>query len=218
MNGPKAAMLPRSARRARSRPTPSIRWASTPRRHATSRVGAGPERARRRAERQALSVEARGAASNALAHHVWDLLAARFGSMQNCVFSAYWPIKGEPDLRRLMADLHASGVRVALPVVEVKHAPLVFRRWTPETRMVRGDWNIPVPTEEAEAVTPDVVLTPLVVWDRSGCRLGLWRRLLRSHSRPSVSAPLCHRHRAPGGRARDDLSAAARHEARCDRH
>jgi 5,10-methenyltetrahydrofolate synthetase len=130
------------------------------------------ERARLRAERQALSVVARGTAGNELAHHVRDLLAARFGSMQNCVFSAYWPIKGEPDLRPLMADLHVSGVRVALPVVEVKHAPLVFRRWTPETRMVRGDWNIPVPPEEVETVTPDVVLTPLVGWNRSGYRLG----------------------------------------------
>jgi len=130
------------------------------------------ERARLRAERQALSVEARGAASNALAHLLRDLLAARFGSLPNCVFSAYWPIKGELDLRPLMADLHALGVRVALPVVEVKHAPLVFRRWTPETRMVRGDWNIPVPPQEAEVVKPDVTLAPLVGWDRSGYRLG----------------------------------------------
>jgi len=57
-------------------------------------------------------------------------------------------------------------------VVEVKHAPLVFRRWTPETRMVRGDWNIPVPPQEAEVVKPDVTLAPLVGWDRSGYRLG----------------------------------------------
>lgn len=100
------------------------------------------ERVRLRAERQALSVEVRGAVGAALSGHLRDILADQFADMRERVFSAYWPIKGEPDLRPLMADLHATGVRVALPLVEVKQAPLVFRRWTPETYMVRGDWNI----------------------------------------------------------------------------
>ena len=130
------------------------------------------ERLRLRAERQALSVDARVAVGAALSGHLRDLLADRFGDMRDRVFSAYWPIKGEPDLRPLMADLHGTGVQVALPLVEVKQAPLVFRRWTPEARMVRGDWNIPVPPPESEVVTPDVALAPLVGWDRAGYRLG----------------------------------------------
>jgi 5-formyltetrahydrofolate cyclo-ligase len=130
------------------------------------------ERVRLRAERLALGVEARVAAGAALSVHLRDVLGARFGDMRDRLFSAYWPIKGELDLRPLMADLHAAGVRVALPLVEVKRAPLVFRRWTPATRMVRGDWNIPVPPPEAEVVTPDVVLAPLVGWDRDCYRLG----------------------------------------------
>jgi 5,10-methenyltetrahydrofolate synthetase len=124
------------------------------------------------AERQALSVEARAAVGAALSGHLRELLRRRFGDMRDRLFSAYWPIKGEPDLRPLMADLHRAGARVALPLVEVKQAPLVFRRWTPETRMVRGDWNIPVPPPEAEVVTPDVALAQLVGWDRAGYRLG----------------------------------------------
>ena len=120
------------------------------------------ERARLRDERQALSVEARSAAGDALAHHLRDLLTTHFRNLENCVFSGYWPIKGEPDLRALMADLHASGVKIALPVVEVKHAPLIFRRWTPEKRMERGDWNLPVTPREAEVVMPDVTLAPHV--------------------------------------------------------
>ena len=38
--------------------------------------------------------------------------------------------------------------------------------------MVRGDWNIPVPPSDAPAVTPDIVLAPLVGWDGAGYRLG----------------------------------------------
>ena len=130
------------------------------------------ERERLRADRQALGVEARQAVGQALALHLQALLQNRFDGARGHVFSAYWPIKGEPDLRPLMADLHAAGVSVALPLVEVKAAPLVFRRWTPETRMVRGDWNIPVPPPEAEALIPDITLAPVMGWDGACYRLG----------------------------------------------
>ncbi len=130
------------------------------------------ERARLRAERQEMRVDARQAAGAALAGHLAALLETRLGGAQDRILSAYWPIKGEPDLRGEMGRLHAAGVMIALPVVEVKHAPLVFRRWTPETRMVRGDWNIPVPPPEAEALIPDIVLAPLMGWDDAGYRLG----------------------------------------------
>lgn len=130
------------------------------------------ERARLRAERLARSVEDRTAVAAALARHLRTVLATRFDGGQDRVVSAYWPIKGEPDLRPLMADLHAQGVTIALPLVEHKAAPLVFRCWTPETAMIRGDWNIPVPPPEAEALTPDITLAPLVGWDSDGFRLG----------------------------------------------
>ncbi|MEI4232322.1 5-formyltetrahydrofolate cyclo-ligase [Roseovarius sp. D22-M7] len=130
------------------------------------------ERARLHAARQAMRVEDRRAAGEALAGHLRDLLAARFGEMRDRVVSAYWPINGEPDLRPLMADLHAAGATVALPLVEVKRSPLVFRHWSPATRMVRGDWNIPVPPDTAAAVTPEITLAPLMGWDPAGYRLG----------------------------------------------
>jgi 5,10-methenyltetrahydrofolate synthetase len=130
------------------------------------------ERAHLRAARRALSVDERRAVSDALATHLRAFLAARFGAGQGLVLSAYWPIKGEPDLRGLMVELHAAGWTIALPLVETKAAPLVFRRWTPETQMVRGEWNIPVPPADAPALAPDVELAPLVGWDGAGYRLG----------------------------------------------
>lgn len=130
------------------------------------------ERARLRAERQALSVDARRDAGQALAVHVHDLLNTSFGGAQGKVISAYWPIKGEPDLRDLLTALHGIGASVALPIVETKGGPLVFRRWTPATRMIRGDWNIPVPPPQAEELTPDIALAPLIGWDSACYRLG----------------------------------------------
>lgn len=91
---------------------------------------------------------------------------------KDTVLAGYWPIKGEPDLRPLLKQLHRAGVTIALPLVETRAAPLVFRRWTPETRMVRGDWNIPVPPPEAELLTPDITLAPCLGWSDGCYRLG----------------------------------------------
>lgn len=130
------------------------------------------ERKRLLTARQAMRVADRQAASAALAERLSDLIANRLGGAAGRILSAYWPIKGEPDLRNLMAELHGKGVILALPVVETRFAPLVFRRWTPETRMVRGDWNIPVPPDTAERLIPDIALAPVVGWAQGGWRLG----------------------------------------------
>ncbi|WP_417606845.1 5-formyltetrahydrofolate cyclo-ligase [Primorskyibacter flagellatus] len=130
------------------------------------------ERKRLRAERQDLSVAQRTEIGSALSGHLKQILNDRFDGAKGMVFSAYWPIKGEPDLRPLMAELHEAGVTVALPLVETKAVPLTFRLWTPETRMVRGDWNIPVPPPDAPVVTPDITLAPLIGWTTDGFRLG----------------------------------------------
>jgi 5-formyltetrahydrofolate cyclo-ligase len=130
------------------------------------------ERKRLRAERTALSVAERERAAAALARHLDALLAERGEPIAGSVISGYWPIKAEPDLRDWLAAQHARGATTALPVVEIKAAPLVFRAWAPGTKMVRGDWNIPVPPPGAARVVPTITLAPLVGWDTAGYRLG----------------------------------------------
>lgn len=125
-----------------------------------------------RAARKGLNVDEHTSVSDRIAAHVEAVLRQRFGGAKGMILSAYWPIKDEPDLRPLMTRLHDAGVTITLPLVETKAAPLVFRRWTPDTKMVRGDWNIPVPPAEAPQATPDIALAPLVGWDDQGYRLG----------------------------------------------
>lgn len=130
------------------------------------------ERKRLREARRTLSSPKRKATDEALMTGLERLFAAHFAGTGDGVVAFYWPIKDEPDLRSLMAEMQASGRRVALPLVETRAAPLVFRLWTPETRMERGYWNIPVPPRDAPQVMPDVVLAPLMGWDSEGYRLG----------------------------------------------
>jgi 5-formyltetrahydrofolate cyclo-ligase len=129
------------------------------------------ERVRLLAERAALEVSARQAAGEAIAEHLDRYLVGRFGNIAGITVSAWWPIKAELNLRQWLERLAAQGARAALPVVVKRAAPLAFRVWTPETRMERGFWNIPVPAE-GEAVVPDITLSPVVGWDDAGYRLG----------------------------------------------
>lgn len=125
-----------------------------------------------RALRKTLSVDEHAVASDRIATHLEAVLQDKFDGAAARILAMYWPIKGEPDLRPMMVGLYNMGVTIALPLVETKAAPLIFRHWTPETKMVRGDWNIPVPPADAKQVTPDIVLAPLVGWDGDYYRLG----------------------------------------------
>ncbi|MEM5585755.1 5-formyltetrahydrofolate cyclo-ligase [Roseibium sp. AS2] len=80
-------------------------------------------------------------------------------------------MRGEPDLRPLMAELCQRGKTVLLPIVAAREAPLIFRPWYPGCDMVRGLWNIPVPAS-GEPQAPDIVLAPVVGIDRDLYRLG----------------------------------------------
>lgn len=87
------------------------------------------------------------------------------------IISLYWPFRGEPDLRSWLMSLHNRGGRCSLPVVVTRNQPLAFRLWRPGARLERGVWNIPVPAEGPEVI-PDVVIAPLVGFDRDRYRLG----------------------------------------------
>ncbi|MEO8242909.1 MAG: 5-formyltetrahydrofolate cyclo-ligase [bacterium] len=129
------------------------------------------ERQRLLADRAAMAVEDRQIASHAIADRLDRLLADRFATLQGLTISAWWPMKAELNLRSWLTGLAARGAQAALPIVATKGAPLIFRAWTPDTRMERGFWSIPVPAEGPEVV-PDITLAPVVGWDTAFCRLG----------------------------------------------
>ena len=61
--------------------------------------------------------------------------------------------------------------RCAFPGVLERSKPLVFRPWGQEVPLTKGVWNIPIPTTAEEVVT-DVVIMPVVGFDRGCYRLG----------------------------------------------
>jgi 5,10-methenyltetrahydrofolate synthetase len=125
------------------------------------------QRERLIASRLALPASFRAEAAEKIASGLDTLI----GDPGGRIVSAYWPFRGEPDLRPWLASLRDRGARTALPVVVANRAPLIFRSWRQGDRLARGVWNIPIPAD-GELVVPDVVIAPLVGFDPGFYRLG----------------------------------------------
>ncbi len=95
-----------------------------------------------------------------------------FPKLDGLIISLYWPLGSELDTKPLLRALHDLGVVCALPVVERKDHPLSFRRWTLETVLEPGAFNVLVPAKSADYVIPDFVVTPMLAFDAAGYRLG----------------------------------------------
>jgi len=88
------------------------------------------------------------------------------------VVSGFYPYGSEIDCTGLLERLSGEGWVTALPVVVGPDQPLRFRAWKPGEALEPGAWSIPVPVEAAPEVDPDVLLVPLLAYDRHGYRLG----------------------------------------------
>ena len=84
--------------------------------------------------------------------------------------AGYLPMRTEIDPLPAMAEAAARGV-VGVPVTPKRGSPLSFRRWTPDCAMVDGGFGTKIPAT-GDPVRPEVLIVPLVAFDRRGGRLG----------------------------------------------
>ena len=88
------------------------------------------------------------------------------------IVSGFMPLKSEINPIPLMRRLVDGGVSLALPVVCGRGRPLQMRAFAFGDSLVPGVWGIREPKPEAPQVLPDVLLVPLLAFDRRGHRLG----------------------------------------------
>jgi len=88
------------------------------------------------------------------------------------IVSGFSPMKSEIDPIPLMRRLADIGAQLALPVVVAKGQPLVMRSWTVGDHLQAGTWGIREPELAAALVEPDVLIVPLLAFDRRGHRIG----------------------------------------------
>lgn len=100
----------------------------------------------------------------------------------------YWPLRGEPDLSEAYAELAASGVRLALPVVLERDAALAFSLWTPGEAMLADQMGVAVPAVLRLVQRPPALLIPCLGFNDERYRLGYgggyYDRTLEAAPRP----------------------------------
>jgi 5-formyltetrahydrofolate cyclo-ligase len=119
--------------------------------------------------------EARTRAAEALGPKAALLIARRllgdFVFMKGAIVAGYAAVRGEVDPFPLMAALHAQGHPLCLPRMQGRQ--LAFHAWKPgDALIVTGSFAIPEPGAKAKERRPDLVLVPLLAFDRDGYRLG----------------------------------------------
>ena len=103
------------------------------------------------------------------------------------VVSGFWPIKEEIDIRPLLIELSNQGCQLALPVVQGKGLPLIFRAWRPGDPLEAGVFGTLQPSAKREVDGARCLDRAAACLRRGGMAVGLWRRLLRPHARPACA-------------------------------
>ncbi|MEY1556276.1 5-formyltetrahydrofolate cyclo-ligase [Yoonia sp. R2331] len=122
----------------------------------------------RKDEARRAAFERRKAAhrGQAAAGHLSEVLAGYRG----VPLAGYAQMRTEIDPTPAMEEAAAHG-SVGLPVIMGAGQPLQFREWSPGCAMVPGAFGAAIP-ESGDWMTPEIVIVPLVAFDRGGGRLG----------------------------------------------
>jgi len=88
----------------------------------------------------------------------------------------YWPFNGEPDITPLYRQLMAKDHEFALPVISGNDEyTMKFHSWRADTVLVKNSYGIlePQGTAPVPLSGVDLLIMPLVAYDRLGNRLGM---------------------------------------------
>jgi 5-formyltetrahydrofolate cyclo-ligase len=117
--------------------------------------------------RDAIRADVRASAAKRIAER-----ALPFPLTPGAVVSGFMPLKSEINPLPLMRKLADAGVTLALPAIAGRGQPLRMRAFAFGDRLVPGVWNIREPAPDAPELFPDILIVPLLAFDRSGHRIG----------------------------------------------
>ncbi|WP_338550745.1 5-formyltetrahydrofolate cyclo-ligase [Roseovarius phycicola] len=98
------------------------------------------------------------------------LLSQVLAGYRGVPLAGYMPIRTEIDPLPAMAEAAAHGP-VGVPVIKVEGEPLDFSRWEPGCALKDGPFGAQIP-EVDDFFEPEILIVPLVAFDRQGGRLG----------------------------------------------
>jgi len=125
-----------------------------------------------RALRNGLTETQRAGYDRAIGRNLLELVKSR----RTGTIAGYWAFNGEPDITPPCRQLMTQGCRLALPVLKGENGyDMDFHAWREDTVLAANRYGIlePRSTEPLPVAGFDMLLMPLVGYDRSGNRLGM---------------------------------------------
>lgn len=86
--------------------------------------------------------------------------------------AGYWTLRDELDCLPILNALKERDGKIILPVVTAPSQPLDLRLWEPDVPLEKAGFGTFGPPSTAPRAIPDVLLLPLVAFDKTGTRLG----------------------------------------------
>ena len=106
------------------------------------------------------------------AHAIAQNFSVAISLASDAIVAGYVPARGEADPSPLMERLRKEGYPLSLAGVAVKGQPLHFHLWRDNETMVRGAFSIMEAAPDWPSIIPNVLLIPLLGFDKNGYRLG----------------------------------------------
>lgn len=94
--------------------------------------------------------------------------------MMNNAFTSiagYYPIKNELNTLPILIAAEEHGITIALPALDSKIEALVFKKWKTQDK-VKENGLFQEPEGNSPIIKPDLIIVPLLGFDRNGHRLG----------------------------------------------
>ena len=103
------------------------------------------------------------------ASHMAELFGLLFP--QICI-AGYCAMPNEADISALLAQIQGRGAALALPWIGTQGQDMLFRSWSDAAPLDMAADKFLQPLSTADQVAPDIILMPLLGFDRQGTRLG----------------------------------------------
>lgn len=92
--------------------------------------------------------------------------------VKNKIVAGFLPIGSEIDITNLLSRVIDNGGVTCLPCVVEDEKPLIFRKWENGDDLIIEKFKTKAPSETAEILLPDIIITPMLAFDNAKYRLG----------------------------------------------
>ncbi len=101
---------------------------------------------------------------------IYKLIKKKFKN-KKILLAGYYPINFEVGVINFLSYLSSKGIKTALPII-TKNYGMKFKAWNTDESMYLNKYGIPEPSVANKTLIPNVILVPLLAYDKKLNRLG----------------------------------------------